>query len=335
MKFKNILIEEIDNFVDDIPADKLISTLKMFKEDRKIINSLQGFTNEYDQNNQIVEENWKWFKETLKYIAENNPRFQFKCKEVNNKLYAVKYFTKLKFVISETVEEELKFELKKYFRQITFEDIDQFIDAFFKLPFEFVGLTVRYVSNVLALELKPKLTTNYKDANVFLKNLLKRKNDFIVNINKISLGQSDNISIAEACLLLDTKVFYDYNALNNGALEYLLKLFNSNAKEKLIDQFGADKIKFLKDQILAHPSYLQFLKEVKEGQEQPFFTKDGFQNSERETTFDDFVKKYFNPEEFIPKPEQSTTQQPTPVVPTQNAPGAPQAEQPSEDELTK
>ncbi len=334
MNFPKIISEEVDKFVDKLPADKLISTLKSFKEDRKILSSLQGYVNDYDQNNQIVEENWNWFKETLKQLATNSPRFQFKCKEVNNKLYAVKYFTKLKFTISETVEEELKFQLKNYFKHLTYENPDEFIDAFFKLPFEFIGLVVRYIANVLAPKVKNQLTTNKKEADIFLKNLLKKKNDFIININKISLGQSDNISISEAKLLLDVKVFYDYNALNNGTLEYLLKLFNSNAKQKLIDEFGSEKIDFVKDQILAHPSYLQFLKEVKTGQEQPFFTKDGFQNSEREITFDDYVKKYFTPEEFVPKSNNKQSQQVTPVVPTETSQET-QVEQPSVEDLVK
>ena len=289
---------------------------------------MQNYVNDYNTSNQIVEENWVWFKGTLKVLALNNVRFQFKCKEINSKLYVVKYFSKIKFAIAENSEEELKFELKNYFKEISYDNVDDFINAFFNLPFEFVSLVVRYVTNVLVPEVKPKLTTNYNDANSYLKGILKKKNDFIVNINKVSLGQSTNFSVSEAGLLLNLKVFYDYNALNNGALEYIMKTFSSNAQQKLIDQFGG-KIQYMKEQILAHPSYLQFLKEIKENKEEPFFTKDGFQNSDRKITFDDYVKKYFSPEEFIPKKNNSlenNTKEPQNNDPLQSS-------QPSEEEL--
>jgi hypothetical protein len=332
--FDNIIKKEVDKIVNNIPSEKLLSILQplLLQEDNKIINSLRGYIDDFDYNNQITVENWNWFKDVIKNLAETNSRFQYKCKEVCNKLYAVKYFTKLTFVISENAEEELKFELKNHFKHILYEDINQFIDAFFSLPFEFVGLVVRYLSNILTPKFKPQLTTNYKDANIVLKTILKKKNDFILNINKISLGQADNISIAEAGLLLDVKAFFEYNALNNGALEYLLKLLNSQAKNKLKDIFGDEKIAYMKSQILAHPSYLKFLKEVKDGTELPFFTKDGFQNTDRKPSYDEFVKKYYSPEEFIPKKKEEVSV-PKPILVKE--PKELEAKQPSGEELIK
>ena len=194
--FRIILNEEIDNMVNNLPKEQLMPVLKtLLVEEDIIIKSLRGYVDDPNSENQIPIENWNWFRDTLKVLAKESPRFQFKCKEVNCKLYAVKSYTKMQFSISGSAENELKFELKKYFKDIVYEETDKFIDAFFNLPFEFVSLTVRYVTNVLAKENKNQLTTTLKEANTFLKATLKKKNDFITNINKISLGQSDNISI--------------------------------------------------------------------------------------------------------------------------------------------
>ena len=313
--FRIILNEEIDNMVNNLPKEQLMPVLKtLLVEEDIIIKSLRGYVDDPNSENQIPIENWNWFRDTLKVLAKESPRFQFKCKEVNCKLYAVKSYTKMQFSISGSAENELKFELKKYFKDIVYEETDKFIDAFFNLPFEFVSLTVRYVTNVLAKENKNQLTTTLKEANTFLKATLKKKNDFITNINKISLGQSDNISIDDLSLLLDIKAFYDYNALNNAVLEFALKMLNSNAKEKLKEIYGSFKVDYIKAQILAHPSYLKFLKNVKDGVEEPYFDKQGFQ-SQRSPSFDDLVKKYFALSEFIPgekkpkivKPESKTS----------------------------
>jgi hypothetical protein len=179
---------------------------------------------------------------------------------------------------------------------------------------------------VLAKEKKNELTTTTVDAENFLKTVLKKKNNFITNVNKISLGQANNISIGDLSLLLDVKAFYDYNALNNGVLEFALKMLNSNIKQRLKDTYGSSKIDFIKAQILSHASYLKFLKNVKDGIEQPFFDIKGFPNSERTPSFDDLVKKYFTPKEYIP----SAPKIEEPVAPAQPAaPAAPEESPPA------
>jgi hypothetical protein len=325
---KIILDEEVERTVNSLPKNQLVPILKtlLTEKDDIILRSLRGYVDDFNSSNQIPPENWNWLRDTLKVLANSNQRFQFKCKEVNNKLYCVKHYTKLPFEISEAVEDELKYELKKYFKEIVYEEVDQFIDAFFSLPFEFVSLAVRYVTNVLAAEKKNELTTTTEDAENFLKAVLKKKNDFITNVNKISLGQANNISIGNLSLLLDVKAFYDYNALNNGVLEFVLKMLNSNIKQKLKDTYGSSKMDFVKAQILSHASYLKFLKNVKEGVEQPFFDIKGFQNAERTPSFDDLVKKYFAPKEYIP----STPKIEEPAAPIeQETPEAPQESPPA------
>lgn len=307
---KIILEEEVERIVESLPTDCFIPVLQslLLENDNIVLKSLKDYVNGVNSDNQIPIESWNWFRDILKNLAKGNSRFQFKCREINNKLYAVKYYTKLPFSISNKVEEELKFELKKYFKDILYEDADNFIEKFFSLPFEFVSLVVRYLSNILVPENKNQLKTSLKEANIFLKEIIKKKNDFIININKISLGQAENFSFKDLSLLLDVKAFYDYNALNNAVLEFVLKLLNSNAKQKLKDLYGTFKIDYLKAQILTHPSYLKFLKNIKDGVERPYFDSKGFQNQRGSSfpSFDDLVKKYFMPEEFIPSTEKKS-----------------------------
>jgi hypothetical protein len=126
---KIILEEEVEKTVDSIPKNQLVPILKtlLTEKDDIIIRSLRGYVDDFNSNNQIPAENWNWLRDTLKVLANSNQRFQFKCKEVNNKLYCVKHYTNLPFEISEAVEDELKYELKKYFKEIVYEEVDQFI----------------------------------------------------------------------------------------------------------------------------------------------------------------------------------------------------------------
>ena len=335
---KKIIEEEVDRIVNDIPSKELKSVLYgVIKEDEQVLKSLMKSTGVYDNDNQITEENWKWFQDMLKQCCQV-PRFQLKSKESNAKLYAVKYFTKVKFMIAESVEDEIKLDLKNYFQPLSCDDVNEFIETLFKLPFEFYSLVIRYVVGVLCPDAKDKLTPSLKEAEAQLKLLMKKKNQFIKNINDVSIGQGLNLSIADTMVLLDVKAFFDYNGLNVGCLEFLVRMLGSDTKTKLKEMFGNKEIDKMLQQILTLPSYLKHLQKVKIAEEQPYFNKDGGQNANREVTFNDLVVQYFNPEDYIPKPksnEEPAQSEVTPEEqPQEQKPGNEvSAEQPSENAL--
>jgi hypothetical protein len=332
---KKLIEEEVNKIVQDIPKEQLVEYLNTLLENKKIINSLETSYKEfYNIDNQITPENWKYFTKSLGVLV-GDEEFQRRCKEINCKLYAVKFFTKLRFQISESTEETIKFELKKYFAKLITEDPREFMDAFFSLPFEFTGLVVRYLANIAYKERKQSLTPKLATAQAYFHDLEKRKNRFILEINRISKGKSNVLSIAELQELLDVKAFYEYNAVNCGVLEFIVRTLTSpKSKKKLEEEFGKGRVERMRQQALVHPSYIQYLQEIREESSQPFFNKDGMQNKNRDITFDDFVTQYFFPSQVIPKVEdtENTEQQPTP----QQAP-APQpdvnVEQPSQEEL--
>jgi hypothetical protein len=339
---KQIIDEQVDLYVNKLSKSKLVSLVK----ENKILDSLEkSYESMFDVDNEITPENWKYFVDSLIKVTDNQ-NFQNKCKEINCQLYCVKQYTKLKFAIAENAEHTLKFELKKYYRNIVSNDSETFIDSFFNLPFEFVSLVIRYLGNVLLKEKKNLLTPTLKQAQEYFDSTQKKKNLFITEINKLSQGQSNTFSVLDAQILLDVKAFYEYNPINNGVLEFIARILtNKKTKKELQNIYGLSKVALMHDQVLVHASYMQFLQEIKNDLEQAFFTSDGFQNKNREITFDEFVTKYFFPEQFIPEePEQpkeapvptTATSEPSQTTPsTTTPPGNLNVTQPSPEELMK
>lgn len=339
-KFDDILNDAVNSFVNETPTADLV---KFLSENNAITNSLaRAYDLDYNHDNEIPEELWNFFIDSLGKVLETE-EFQVKSKEVNCKLYAVKQFTKVQLAIAESVEQTLRFELKKYFAQLSTEDGQEFIQIFFSLPFEFVGLVIRYLANVKYKDKKASLTPLLKTAESYFTELLKTKNRFIIDINNISQGNGDVISIKDMQDLLDSKAFYEYNPLNVGALEFIVRtLVSPKAKKKLESEFGKDKVEYMRQQALVHPSYIKFLEEVRDNITKPYFTTTGTQNKDRDNTYDELVMQYYFPEEYIPeeeeKPAEAAAEAPGTVPPAPEAapaPAAPTAEQPSPEELLK
>lgn len=340
-KVEKVITETVEELTKNI---SLKEALTILKEDNKIINSLEkSYDSYYNVNNQITPENWKYFIDALGAVMKSED-FRKKCKEVNCKLYCVKFFTNLKFAIAENAEDTLKFELKKYFPQLVTENGEEFIDTFFTLPFEFVSLVVRYLANVAYKEKKNELTPQLKEAQNYFDDMQKRKNNFVTEINKISLGKSTVFSIYEAQELLDVKAFFEYNLINAGTLEFIMRILtNKKSSQAIEDEFGKFKLQLMKEQVLEHPCYIKFIQDVKDDKDFPFFTETGSQNKEREVTFDESVMQYFFPEQYIPETKEEPEQK-EPVTPEQNTQQKPgesekpeeeplEAEQPSPEEL--
>lgn len=337
-KLNKIIDEEVDLLLNKLSIKEVFSLLK----ENNLIDSLEkSYDSHFNTANEIAPENWKYFTDALKVMVKDTT-FQEKCKEINCKLYSVKFFTNLKFAIAENAESSLKFDLKQYFPQIVTNNGKEFMDSFFALPFEFTSLVVRYLANVLCKDKKNNLTPQLKEAQEYFNEMQKKKNLFITEVNKISQGQSTVFSIYDAQELLDVKAFFEYNPINAGVLEYIMRILtNKKTKQKLEDEFGKFKIQLMRDQILEHASYIQFLQEIKEDKELSFFTDSGSQNKERDTTFDEFVMKFFYPEQYVPEEKEEEPVPETPPQPESKTPPAtgatPEApltvEQPAEEEL--
>jgi len=298
-----IIDEEVERVLKTIPSSELPSILISLLEGEtsRVLDSLiKDYKMNLNQDNQIPAENWDWFKRMLLTVLEVES-FQRQCKEINCKLYAVVNFTKIKLSLPENLENILKFELKDYYTDIVTDKPEEFIESFFLLPFEFISLVVRYLSNVLAKDKKELLLPKRPTADKYLEVTENKKKDFIININNLSQGKSNTLSLDDIKLLLDTKVFFDYSALNVGTLEFLIRVIGSSKTEGMMNQMlDLKQINYLKQQIFSLPSYLLFLKKVKEGEDQSYFNKDGTQNETRDVTFDDYVKKVYFPNEFVP-----------------------------------
>jgi hypothetical protein len=324
-RIKKLIDEGVDEFVNEMSLEEGLSIVK---------NLEKSYEKYYNLDNAITPENWQFFIDSLGKCIKNE-EFQKECRMINMKLYCVKYYTKLKFAIAENAEATLKFELKKYFTQLVTGDGNEFIKTFFSLPFEFVSLVVRYLANVIYKQYKNKLCPQLSEAQAFFHDMEKRKNNFINEVNKLSQGRSDVFSIKEVQDLLDVKAFYEYNSLNVGTLEYIVRvLTNEESKKKLEDTFGKMKVEQMHEQAMMLPSYIQYLQDVKEDTEQPYFTKEGLQNDKRDQTFDEYVMQHYFPDQYIPeaKPEEPATP-PAAPAPAANPEQPLTVQQPTAEEL--
>jgi hypothetical protein len=317
---RNNLEKKINEIVESIPSKHLIATSQSLLETYDLINALETRFNYYEKDSQLTEESWQKLLDLFKQAAHSQSLHNA-CKEINKKLYCVKQFSNVKFILASDIEDILKYETKKYFSQLsTCSTDEELVDTFKSLPFEFTSLFTRYLVNILFKKDKDLFLPKEVEAQEYYKKILALKNEFIKNINDCSLGKQNVFSIVDAQLLLDCKAFFDYTPTNTGSLEYIVRMFlNPKTRKKLNDMFGEKRISYMLEQALLHPSYIQYLKNIKTGVEQPYFNSDGLQNTERKPTFDDIIKSTYTPQEFVPDlnntqtpPQSIQTQQPSP-----------------------
>lgn len=314
----SILSEETDKLTKALVKAGLIT------ESFQLLNALEDVTESmYAKDNQLTPENWEWFCKVL-IECTSAEKFQILSKETLCKIYSVKHFANIDLAIPEDITEQLKFEIKKYFPQLRVDTVSEFVKALQDVPFEFLSLLVLYNTNILNKAGKNDLSPSLEEAEDYFRRLIEKKNKFFLNINKVSKGESNQFSIADAQELLDVKAFSDDTPLNVGALEFMIRmLISDKSKQKLYDEFGSKEIEHLRQQCLLHPSYIKFLQDIDEETTQPYFTAEGFQNKERDKSYNQYVVEIFTPELFIPE------QKPEAPAPTP----APQAQQPSQEEL--
>ena len=296
--------EIIDNYVDSLKKEELIPLVtKLLKESdsqKTLLSNLVDSFIKVNNDDQIIEENWDWFVETLNQVEKEKEFIQF-CRKINIKLYVLRHFTKIKFGDAKFIENELKFKLKTYFNLLKTNTKSKFIQNLYDLPFEFSSLLVRYYTNILIEEDEKRdaFKASKKIADTCLKDVLEKKNDFLKQINDISLGLYTNISYGVIKELLDMRVFFNYNALNAGALEFIVRFINSKEKE-LEEKYGKNSSELTKELIFSYPCYIFHIKRIKEGKDAPFFLENGTQNEKKEFTYDDYVKKILEPKNYSP-----------------------------------
>ena len=295
--------ELIDNYVDSLNKEELPSLLsKLLKENdssKKILDNLISSFVKVNSDDQIIEENWDWFVETLNQVKDTKEFKQF-CRKINIRLYVLSHFTKIKFKENKYIEDELKFQLKKYFNSVRADTKSKFVENLYDLPFEFSSLLVRFFVNTLETDDEKKTYKGIKSiADTYLKELLSLKNDFVKQINDISLGLYSNVSYEKIKELLELRAFYNYNALNAGALEFIVRFINSRESE-LKEKYGQGAPNYLKGMVFSFPCYVFHIKRVKEGKDLLFFLDNGTQNEKKKVTFDNYVKQVLEPKNYIP-----------------------------------
>jgi len=297
------LYEKLDNYVDSLEPQELLSTLSiLLKEDStsSLMNNLVDNFVRFDDDNQIIQENWDWFYNSIEQVKDEKEFINY-CRQINIKLYVLRHFIKTQFGDIKYTEDELKFQLKKYFTIVKAGTKSKFVNNLYELPFEFSALLVRYIINVVIEEEsdKAKYKASKALADVYLKEILQKKNNFIKEINDISLGLHSSVSISTIKELLELRTFFTYNVLNAGALEFIIRFIN-NKENEIQEKYGKGFSNILKEYIFSLPCYIIHIQRIKEGKDVLFFLDNGMQNKKKKLTFDDYVKKILDPKEYIP-----------------------------------
>ena len=287
--FKNILLEEIDQFVDNI-------NIKDKHKTREIIHELftmsktnllkdMGAQDIDDEglNEEMDSELWEWFLDTCSQsIHENSNAWIDLLHKEKLKTLCYKYFTKEDLLKVDKLESDIRVKIRKYFTALqNFKDLNQFQEKISNLPSELLTNFTRYIL-LLSPELKEELKVTKDEFKKRVKTLKDERMKMIEKISLISKKYQSVLDITKLKELYDNGCFFEDNLLNRGVNEYVVKLLNYDAAAKKIkDDFSNTFVLDLKSQSENSVSYTEHVQSIKQETGKEFFTENGYQIGNR------------------------------------------------------
>ncbi len=283
-KISKIFEEAFEEFIEEKVQDKnidqtLIKEIKIFdslkKEKDFFYESFESLkTNDY---NDLPEEMWLSFSKSLQKCCTND-FFIKESKKAKAKVLVKNYFNSFKEKEeNKNIENILKVEMKKYYRKFNSEDVFDISYTIFHQPFSFQILIIEYCEN-LNNAYKESIKVSENEFNDFLKKVKKEKAKLILNINDVSLGKTDILSLTILKSLFDVDAFSGKSNLDLAVLEYINRLlYNEDSCYRIKEQYGFEITDYLKEKVSKYPNYLSYLKDLKKGLKKPFFYSDGTQ----------------------------------------------------------
>ena len=285
-KFKKVLFEEIDNFVNQIEFSGV-------ENNKKILNELFAFnyntfmkdmgSQEIEKDTEIGSEMWDWLIQTINESVKQAPDAWLKIfKEQKLKTLCYKYFTKNEPIGKEKLETYLKKNIRMYFTALqNYSDLDGFRNKVENLPSILLSNLIRFLL-LFSEELKKEVKVSKDEFKKEIELLLKERFKFIEKLDMISKKYQSNIDLTMLKKLVDNGLFYEDTVLNRAVGEYVFKLLDhkdavKNIREYYTNTFVAD----LKDQIQDSESFMRYTERVKNNEDINFFTEKGKQVGNR------------------------------------------------------
>lgn len=286
-KFKKISEEALNEFIQEKLDNKdfnpeILKQGKIFEELKKENDKLTEsyFTQPLQANthNELPKEMWNSLLKNLQ-AACVNPYFVSESKKVKAKLLAKQILNKSQPEnhTLESIKEILQVESKKYYKYFTSDDPFDFSHTLFQLPFDFQSLVVQYCE-LLNSSFKDNISITKEELEAYIKQVKKQKAKVILNINDVSLGKTQILSLSPVKALLDVDAFTKSIDTDLAVLEYLSRLiYHDDANYRMKEQYGPDLVDYIKSKISHYPNYIQFLRDIKNGKKKAFFNSDGTQ----------------------------------------------------------
>lgn len=283
---KKIINEEIERQAKNMKLDSPKEVTSMLKElfafsTNKVMNQMGSV--EADENNQLADENWDFFLETIMESIEEEPNEWYKMIAMTKmKILTYKYFTRQDLIEVESLDSYLRINIKPYFTALqNYQDYKDFRVKFFMLPRDILFSAVRFLF-FLEPELDKRIIVTKQELTDNINRIQELRLEVADMIGKASNGYQNVFNMGEVLELYDNGILIEDNFLNRGINEFINKMLShSTAVGKLRDLFAGASLKSIKKTAETSGAYMAHLESVKTGTGVEYFSPTGDQIGRR------------------------------------------------------
>ena len=203
-------------------------------------------------------------------------------RQLKLKILCNKYFTKRELLSLDSLETDIRKEVKKYYSSLeSYVSLKNFKERFFSLPYDLLTSFCRYIF-YFSEELNKKIGIDKKELQTKIKELKEERKSVIQKIAFISNNNPSILDLTNIKELLEFGVFYEDNFLNRGLNEYLHKILSHNvSRENIKETFGNTFYRDMLELVEKNNAFISHLKSIKNDTGQDFFDKSGGQLGRR------------------------------------------------------
>ena len=289
---KEILEESKRMNVNPNETTRILKELFIFDQSN-ILKKLGSQEELLDEKDELPLEFWEEIIELINQSYNENPKLWIKnLKQVKEKILLFKYFTKQDMIDLESLEKNLRIDIKKYFSALqTYKTMDDFCEKFFNISGDVLFNFTRFILNK-SEELNRHTLFSKDDLFERVDELKKERKKIIDKISFISNKNPTFLELKKIKELFEVGLFYENNYLNKAVCEFLYKLLSaSSLEEKLNEYYTSFFINDFLKLIEKTNSYISHNTELRDGSGSEFFTDKGLQIGRRFDIQIETVKK--------------------------------------------
>jgi len=279
---KEILKESKRMNVNPNETTKILKELFIFDQSN-MLKQLGSQEELLDEKDELPLEFWEEIIELINESYNENPKLWIKkLKEVKEKILLFKYFTKQDMIDLDSLEKNLRIDIKKYFSALqTYKTLDDFCEKFFNISRDVLFNFTRFILNK-SEELNRHTSFSKDELFDKIEDLKKERKKIIDKISFISNKNPTFLELTKIKELFEIGLFYENNYLNKGVCEFIYKLLSSNnIEDKLNEYYTSYFVKDFLKLIESTNSYISHNSELRDGTGSEFFTDKGLQIGRR------------------------------------------------------